>query len=191
MKQIALALSQYEAAYGSLPPVYTTDATGRPLHSWRALILPFLDQRALYDSINFTKPWDDPENDDARGSTVSIYRCPEISEAENTTTYLAVVGTQGCFVPGKPRALGAIWTEDQSPMLLIEAGEEEAVPWMSPSDADEKLVVAFGSESRLHHSGGTNVAFGDGSVQFMANSTPVAEREKMIAGPRPAGNRKE
>jgi prepilin-type N-terminal cleavage/methylation domain-containing protein len=86
MKQIALALCQYEGAYGCLPPVYTTDSTGRPIHSWRALILPYLDQKALYDSIDFTKPWDDPANDNARGSTVPVCRCPEATEACNTTT---------------------------------------------------------------------------------------------------------
>jgi hypothetical protein len=104
---------------------------------------------------------------------------------------LAVVGTQSCFVPGEPRTLGAIWTGDQAPMLVIEVGEEEAVPWMSPGDADEAIVLALGTKSKLHHSDGTNVAFGNGSVQFMTNSTPDAERKEMIAGSKPAGNREE
>lgn len=48
LKIIALALQNYEATYKSLPPAYTVDATGKRLHSWRTLILPFLEQQALY-----------------------------------------------------------------------------------------------------------------------------------------------
>src|SRR5258708_3361414 len=42
LKQIALALQNYEQAHKALPPAYTVDAEGRPLHSWRTLILPYL-----------------------------------------------------------------------------------------------------------------------------------------------------
>lgn len=38
LKQIALALGQYASSYGALPPAYTVDTDGKPLHSWRALI---------------------------------------------------------------------------------------------------------------------------------------------------------
>src|SRR5690242_8873949 len=38
MKQIMLALINYEQSYEALPPAYTVDAKGRPLHSWRTLI---------------------------------------------------------------------------------------------------------------------------------------------------------
>ena len=44
LKQIALALHNYEQAYKALPPAYTVDAEGRPLHSWRTLILPYLEE---------------------------------------------------------------------------------------------------------------------------------------------------
>src|SRR5262249_20258199 len=42
LKQIALALYNYEQEHKALPPAYTVDANGRPLHSWRTLILPYL-----------------------------------------------------------------------------------------------------------------------------------------------------
>jgi hypothetical protein len=43
LKQIALALLTYETVYHALPPAYTVDADGKPLHSWRTLILPYLE----------------------------------------------------------------------------------------------------------------------------------------------------
>ena len=65
LKQIALALRNYESVYHALPPAYTVDAEGKPLHSWRTLILPYLEQQALYDKIDLSKPWDDPANKEA------------------------------------------------------------------------------------------------------------------------------
>src|SRR3954454_16252831 len=41
LKQIGLALQNYHDEYRSLPPAYIADAEGKPMHSWRVLILPF------------------------------------------------------------------------------------------------------------------------------------------------------
>ncbi|MFN0054259.1 MAG: DUF1559 domain-containing protein, partial [Planctomycetales bacterium] len=48
LHQIGLALHNYHDAFNSFPPAYIPDASGRPMHSWRVLILPFLDQAPLY-----------------------------------------------------------------------------------------------------------------------------------------------
>jgi hypothetical protein len=37
--QIAVSLDRYKAAHDSYPPAYQADADGKPLHSWRVLIL--------------------------------------------------------------------------------------------------------------------------------------------------------
>ncbi len=42
LRNIALALRNYETEYHALPPAFTVDAEGKPLHSWRTLILPYL-----------------------------------------------------------------------------------------------------------------------------------------------------
>ena len=65
LKQIGLALHNYHDEYGAFPPAYTVDADGKPLHSWRTLLLPYLDQRPLYATIDLTKAWDDPANAEA------------------------------------------------------------------------------------------------------------------------------
>ncbi|MEZ6081865.1 MAG: DUF1559 domain-containing protein [Pirellulaceae bacterium] len=75
LKQIALALRNYETSYHAFPPAATFDSSGNPLHSWRTLILPFLEQNALYDSIDLSKPWDDPANAKAYASSVPVYHC--------------------------------------------------------------------------------------------------------------------
>jgi len=60
--QIAVAMQAYHATYRYFPPAYTVDGNGRPLHSWRVLLLPFLQQKPLYDQIRLDEPYDGPHN---------------------------------------------------------------------------------------------------------------------------------
>ena len=62
LKHIAMALHKYRQANGCFPPAYIADKNGKPMHSWRVLILPYLDQDALYKAYDFTEPWDGPTN---------------------------------------------------------------------------------------------------------------------------------
>src|SRR5436190_7601184 len=57
LKQIGLALQNYHDEYKSLPPAYIADTEGKPMHSWRVLILPFMEQKPLYDKYDFNEPW--------------------------------------------------------------------------------------------------------------------------------------
>jgi len=42
-----LALFNYHDDYGSYPPAYIADESGRPMHSWRVLILPYLGRSSF------------------------------------------------------------------------------------------------------------------------------------------------
>jgi prepilin-type processing-associated H-X9-DG protein len=181
LKQIALALHNYESVHNALPPAYTVDATGRPLHSWRTLILPYLEQEPLYRTIDLSKPWNDPANAKALRTSLPVFRCPEATGPPNTTTYLAIVAPNGCLMPEAPRRLAEITDGTASTLMVIEAGEESAVPWMAPVDADEFLVMSLGSTTKLHHAGGTNAGFVDGSVRFMKASIPADVRRAVIS----------
>ncbi len=77
--------------YNSFPPAYTVDESGQRLHSWRTLILPFLEQDALYDSIDLSKPWDDPANRMAANTVIPAYACPSSASDPGMTNYVAVV----------------------------------------------------------------------------------------------------
>ena len=181
LKQIALALHNYEQAHKALPPAYTVDARGRPLHSWRTLILPYLEQEPLYQTIDLSKPWNDPANAKALETALPVFRCPEAVGPQNTTTYLAIVAPNGCFIPRESRRLAEITDAHESTLMVIEAGEENAVPWMAPVDADESLVMSLGPTTKLHHAGGTNACFVDGSVRFLKASTPAAVRRALMS----------
>ena len=62
MKGLTLAFHNYHDVYGSFPPAYTVDKNGKPLHSWRVLILPFMEGQALYEKIRLDEPWDSEHN---------------------------------------------------------------------------------------------------------------------------------
>jgi hypothetical protein len=171
LKQIVLALEAYEETYHCLPPAWTVDAAGKPLHSWRTLILPYLEEKALYDRIDLSKPWDDPANKAAGESMPSAYRCPSNDLAAGRTAYLAIVANGGCFQPAKPRARAEITDATYLTLAVIEVPPEHAVPWMSPSDASEEIVLSLAASARLPHPGGTQAACVSGDVIFLSKST--------------------
>jgi prepilin-type processing-associated H-X9-DG protein len=181
LKQIAMALRNYEQAHKALPPAYTVDAEGRPLHSWRTLILPYLEQEPLYQTIDFSRPWNDPANAKALETPLPVFRCPEAVGPQNTTTYLAITAPNGCFIPRESRRLAEITDAHESTLMVIEAGEENAVPWMAPVDADESLVMSLGPTTKLHHTGGTNACFVDGRVTFLKANTPAMVRRALMS----------
>ncbi len=181
LKQIALALRNYEQAHKALPPAYTVDAQGRPLHSWRTLILPYLEQEPLYQTIDLSKPWNDPANAKALETFLPVFRCPEAVRPQNTTTYLAIAAPNGCLIPKESRRLAEITDAHESTLMVIEADEENAVPWMAPVDADESLVMSLGPTTKLHHAGGTNACFVAGDVRFLKANTPAMVRRALIS----------
>jgi prepilin-type processing-associated H-X9-DG protein len=181
LKQIAMALHNYEQAHHALPPAYTADANGRPLHSWRTLILPYLEQESLYQTIDRSKPWNDPANATALATSLSVFRCPTAVRPQNTTTYLAIASPNGCLNLNEPRRLAEITDAHASTLMVIEAGDENAVPWMAPVDADEILVLILGPATKLHHAGGMNACFVDGAVRFLKTGTPAMVRRELMS----------
>ena len=174
LKQIGLALHNYVEIYGSLPPQYTVDANGKPLHSWRTLILPFMDQAPLYAKIDLSKPWDDPANADAAKVMLNVYQCPKVTAPPGFTTYLAVAGPGCCFQPGQPRPFSEITDGLSNTLLVIEVSKPHAVHWMAPQDADVALILSLGKAAKeLPHTGGVHGLLGDGAIRFLRADLPT------------------
>ncbi len=169
LKQIAVALHSYNTEYGAFPPTYTVDDEGNRLHSWRTLILPHLgfSLNELYESIDFTKPWDDPTNAEARDTVVPYYRCPSADPAGGLTTYLGVVGPDCAFSGPESRTLADITDDNHSTLMYVDAPLDRAVHWMSPLDVSEDELLSLSDDSNIQHPGGVNAAFVDGSVRFL------------------------
>lgn len=167
LKQIALALIQYEVEYHALPPAYTVDADGKPLHSWRTLILPYLEQRALFERIDLSKPWDDPANSLARDTVIPCYQCPAAGLKPGQTNYFAVVGPHACFQATAPRPLSEITDEHGLTLMVAEVDAPQAVHWMSPRSPQFNTLSKPGGATERPHPGGGMGVFVDGAVQFL------------------------
>lgn len=161
LKQIALAIDAYAEKHGTLPPAYMVDDEGNRLHSWRTLILPYMEQAALYKTIDLTKPWDDPANAKARETVVEVYQCPSSTVSENLTNYVAVVGPDSAFAESEARKLSDVKDGLENTIAIIEVKADQAVPWMSPNDIGPDEVVQLMSDEKFNHPGIMNAAFLD------------------------------
>jgi hypothetical protein len=184
LKQIAIALQSYESEHGTLPPAYTVDEDGKPLHSWRTLILPYLEQQALYDQIDLTKPWDDPANAAAWEAAPSVYHCPATSNLREQTTYLAVVAPDGSFRGSEPTALTDITDDRGETLMVVEVDGQHRVHWMAPHDASEETILQAKNGERLPHGSTLQATCADGSVRSLTSELkPVTLRALVsIAG---------
>jgi len=189
LKQIALALHNYHDVHDAFPPAYTVDGEGKALHSWRTLILPFLEQQTLYDTVDLTKPWDDPANAHAEKEAPYAYRCPSADIPGNSTTYCGVVGEDYCIHPKRPRPIREITDGTSNTVMVFEVSPNEAVPWMAPQDTGDRFILTFGPDTEFAHRGGTQVAMADGAARFVSESIADDTRRALmtIAGDEPLG----
>ena len=135
---IQRALREYHHQFGALPPAYTTDAAGRPLQSWRVLLLPFLDQQELYNALRLDEPWNSAWNrrfhesgpyfESMRhmrptGKTYEIFLCADSKQAlpraerrkkhSPLTNFSVVIGEETYFPAGKSVSIPE-WNENQT-----------------------------------------------------------------------------
>lgn len=168
LKSIGLALLNYEQTYGVFPPEYTVDAAGKPLHSWRTLILPFLEEKEIYDSIDLNKPWDDPVNQKVWNRIPKCYSCPAKKSKLDHTYYQAVVTDKSAIQKTVSHSVKEITDGPASTLLIFESSIEDAVPWMKPTDADWSSHVAKFAKAKMPHEELGNVLFSDGSVGVLS-----------------------
>ena len=137
-KQIALAVHNYLSLHkNTFPPAYTTDKAGKPLLSWRVLILPFLEQDALFKEFHLDEPWDSEHNRTLIAKMPDVYRCPmenELAAREGKTRYVAPRGPGTIFRGAEPVKINEITDGTSNTIMFIEANDEHAVTWTKPDD---------------------------------------------------------
>ncbi|MEX1223703.1 MAG: DUF1559 domain-containing protein [Pirellulales bacterium] len=173
IKQVALAMHNYHDTYDSFPPAYTVDDNGQPLHSWRVLLLPFLEETGLYDQIAHDEPWDSPANRQFHDRVMYFYTCASSSGDPTETNFVVVVGDQTLFPPdGQTRTFGDV-TDGMSNTIMIMETTHSGVNWMEPTDLrfDQMRFTPNGGpdEASSEHPGLVNTGFADGSVRPVSN----------------------
>ncbi len=79
LKQIGLALLNYESTHKRFPPSRLTPATGVN-HSWGTLILSYIEQDNLATKYDRTKNWAHADNRGATSIPIKTYACPSTPE---------------------------------------------------------------------------------------------------------------
>lgn len=172
MRQIALAVLNFESTYQKLPAAYSQSVENQPLLSWRVHILPFMEQGDLYEQFHLDEPWDSEHNLALLEQMPQFYRGPQSQAAPGHTVYLGACGKDAAFgLPTKPgpasgQRIGAFTDGLSNTVLAVEVADELAVPWTKP---DSEIDIQECEPWRFYGQfpGGVNVAFCDGSVQFL------------------------
>ena len=157
LKRISLALDAYHGDHGCLPPLYLEDDAGNPAHSWRVLILPYLNGEDFYARYDFSEPWNGPHNMALVRHYPSIadnFRCPS-DEANNNgeTDYFAINWPDAVQdphnIPTGDSAGHGNAPRVQYPIVEI---RESGIHWMEPRDLSRDEVIR-GLVSRSPHEG--------------------------------------
>jgi prepilin-type N-terminal cleavage/methylation domain-containing protein/prepilin-type processing-associated H-X9-DG protein len=123
LKQIGLALHNYHAAASSFPPGAALNgvaaapglyASWQPNMSAQAMMLPYLEQSPVYNSLNFNfgAEYDLGMNSTGVLTIIAGFLCPSDPNAGrrlNTNSYYASMGTTTDYMFSPPMAGGANW----------------------------------------------------------------------------------
>jgi prepilin-type processing-associated H-X9-DG protein len=169
LEQIGLAMHKYRSVYNTFPPAYSESPEGKALLSWRVHILPFLQQKALYDEFHKNEPWDSLHNKSLICRMPTVYTCPSGSRAlakEGKTTYLTPRGRATIFPGAKAIKMQEITDGLSNTILVVDASDDAAVTWTKPDDWN--IAVKFNAQGLFgHHPKGTNFVFADGNALFL------------------------
>jgi hypothetical protein len=179
-----LAVANYHSKYGCFPPAYIADSDGQPMHSWRVLLLPFLEQNDLYNAYNFAEPWDGPNNRKLADQIGSIYlRSGLESDQARTTSFVAVVGPQTAWPGSAPSNYKDLSDGLHETLLVVEVPDGK-FQWMEPKDLrfdDMSFRINDGSGRGLgSRLGGARVVSADDSVSTLADDFPPETLRAML-----------
>ena len=129
------------------------------MHSWRVLILPYIDQLDLYHAYKFDEPWDGPNNRKLAERMPRVLALHGEDMAGNTTTnYLTVVGPDTLWQGAKGVTRDAMGEHYGQTILLVES-KGAGVHWMEPRD-----LSFAGMDFKLNNPQGISTRYKDPAI---------------------------
>jgi hypothetical protein len=163
------------------------------MHSWRVLILPFLESNTIYDRYRFDEPWDGPNNRTLLPEVPDVYQCPAHARRHGdiTTSYFAVIGPNTAWPGADSRRFSEVFSPFNK-ILLLE-GPPQKIAWSEPKDLSLEEAVALFSETSHPNGGhidddgffyttmlGRNCALADGAVRWHPPVLPPRFAEHLL-----------
>lgn len=194
LHQIGIALHSYHDVHNSLPTgcIEWRNWNSPPTHrqfAWSALLLPFIEQQNLHDQIDWSLPFDAPENRPAAETMVDTYICPSETTDSITPGHITYGGIFGERILHSTPDDGVFLYERSIRFRDVTDGltntlavaEDVGGPDKQWINGRNVFVVAHGindptawvgdNEIRSRHDGGAMVLFADGRATFLPDST--------------------
>jgi hypothetical protein len=181
LKKLAWAMHSYHDKHRALPPHAVFDRQGRPLLSWRVLLLPYLGQEDLYKQFKLDEPWDSSRNRLLLEKMPAVYLHPlRAARGEPFTTNCQVfVGKGAAFEGERGLRIPRDFPDGTSQtILIVEAAR--AVPWTKPEDLPYAPDWPLPRLGGFFRGDGFYVACADGSPRYLLQETSEATLRALI-----------
>lgn len=153
---------------GRFPPAVVTDKDGKPLYSWRVLILPYIEQDAVFRAWKLDEAWDGPNNRRLSELVIKTF-CEPTEPPSNRTRYRVFHGNGAVFessMVGAKKGTRINEIVDGTSNTIMVVQTRDSVPWAAPDEIayDPKKPIP---ELGLPGAGYFLTAFADGSVRTL------------------------
>ena len=139
LKGIGGAMRSYHDTFNTYPvtrqPAYYQES-GQPKLSWRVHLLPFLEQKELFDKFKLDEPWDSPNNLPLLQKMPPILGDISDKPGETRTRFVVVRGKGALFDGNQPPKRRTATDGTGYTALVVRVGTDKSAPWTKPDDAE-------------------------------------------------------
>lgn len=170
LKQLGLALHNYESSYNVLPTGGVFNAQGVGQHGWQTLTMPFLEQSPVYNQLNFLIPWNEPQNIPLVKTSIPAFLMPGNTNTHTPEGYGASHYAGNSYVFGRNSKMQFRNFRDGTSNTVF-AGEAAGnfKPWAHPENwRDPAVGIGKGPDS-FGTAAGANFLLADGSVRLVSS----------------------
>jgi len=156
------------------------------MHSWRVLILPYLEEKALYDQYDFSKPWNSPDNMRLASQMPTVFSFHGSHEEGKTVTtnYLALTGEEASWLPPDSAIGRPLKEKDETPSAIVAENVGANVHWMEPRDFDlESMNLQLNTEDGISSKyQQPAILMTDGSLRQLEESLQPDQVNQILSG---------
>jgi prepilin-type N-terminal cleavage/methylation domain-containing protein/prepilin-type processing-associated H-X9-DG protein len=174
LKQIGLALHNYESIYGFFPsgyidgnnnPNFTPDLDVGPGWGWASRILPFLEHADVYEQIDFTQGITSGNNATVAQLVLTMYQCPSDGYQESCILYDSTF-TNPIATVAHSNYVGACGWEE----CFMNAGGNPQATYVNNTDPNDSPITAGDPGDGIENMG-VSCTYGEAGVGlFYRNS---------------------
>jgi len=169
LKQLGIAIHTYHDMYQELPPAIVKDATGKPLYSGLVLLLPFMEQDAIFQQFDKSKAWNEGANANLSKQMIPTFMNPASTDTRPGHSDYRLVGGPNAMLSDTGKSTFANVLDGASNTIMaVEVGSGNTLEsWAQPVTWDPSQPFDGPDPTMV------NVLFGDGSVRPLPKKTPA------------------